>query len=409
MTTQSTLPSTPPTNVVNVAAWVKKNLFDGWFNSLLTVGIGVIVLNVAVGFIQWMTTKAKWDVIPANLPLFMVGRFPASQYWRTWIIAASVVTLGGLTWGMLTLSNEPEGNHQIGFDRNTLIGIGILAFVIVLLPLEPTPKMYILGMICLGLGGCFLGRLGVRKVPRIGTFIGITWLVSFFINLWLLMGGFGLQNVGTDLWNGLLLTIFMASISITLSFPLGIIFALGRQSSLPVVKFFSVAYIEIFRGLPLVGILFAAQVMLPLILPGDWRIDRVVRAIAGLTIFTSAYLAEAIRGGLQAIPKGQGEAASALGLNTPLSLYLIIMPQALRSVIPALMNLFLSLFKDTSLLAVVGLVELTGISRNILANPVFLGRFAEVYLFVGIIYLICCSAMSLASKQLEVNLGVGKR
>ena len=347
MTSQSTLPSTPPTTVVNVVAWAKKNLFDGWFNSLLTVGIGLAVLNVAIGFLQWITTQAKWDVIPANLPLFMVGRFPASQYWRTWIIASIVVTLGGLTWGMLTLSNEPEGHHQIGFDRNTLIGIGILAFIVVFLPLEPTPKMFILGLICLGLGGCFLGRLGVRKLPNIGTFIGVGWLVSFLINLWLLMGGFGLQTVGTDLWNGLLLTIFMASISITLSFPLGIIFALGRQSSLPVVRFFSVAYIEIFRGLPLVGILFAAQVMLPLILPGDWRIDRVVRAIAGLTIFTSAYLAEAIRGGLQAIPKGQGEAASALGLNTPLSLYLIVMPQALRAVIPALMNLFLSLFKDT--------------------------------------------------------------
>ncbi len=409
MTTQSTLPATPPVSFASALAWLKKNLFDGWLNSLLTVGIGLIVLNISIGFIQWITSQAKWDVIPANLPLFMVGRFPASQYWRTWIIASLVVTLGGLTWGMLTLSNEPDGNHQIGFDRNTIIGIGILAFVVVLLPLEPTPKIFVLGIICLGLGGCFLGRLGVRKLPNIGTFIGVGWLVSFFINLWLLMGGFGLQNVGTDLWNGLLLTIFMASISITLSFPLGIIFALGRQSSLPVVKFFSVAYIEIFRGLPLVGILFAAQVMLPLILPGDWRIDRVVRAIAGLTIFTSAYLAEAIRGGLQAIPKGQIEAASALGLNTPLSLYLIVMPQALRAVIPALMNLFLSLFKDTSLLAVVGLVELTGISRNILANPAFLGRFAEVYLFVGIIYLICCSAMSLASKQLEVNLGVGKR
>jgi len=409
MTNQSTLPSAPPAQVTNVIAWVKKNLFDGWFSSLLTIGIGLWIFKITVGFVQWATTSAKWDVIPANLPLFMVGRFPSTQYWRTWIIAALLVSLGGLTWGMLTLSKEPEGNHQIGFDRNTLIGIGILAFVVVLLPLEPTPKAYILGIVGLGLGGCYLGRLGVRKVPQIGNLIGVAWFLSFFVNFWLLAGGFGLQPVGTDRWNGLLLTVFMAATSITLSFPLGIIFALGRQSSLPVVKFFSIAYIEFFRGLPLVGILFAAQVMLPLILPGDWRIDRVIRAIAGLTIFTSAYLAEAIRGGLQSIPKGQGEAASALGLNTPLSLYLIIMPQALRAVIPAMMNLFLSLFKDTSLLAVVGLVELTGISRSILANPVFLGRFAEVYLFVATIYLLCCTAMAQASKQLEVNLGVGKR
>lgn len=409
MTTQSVLPESPPSPVTDVVAWVKKNLFDGWFSSLLTLGIGFGLIKFLLGFWEWVTTKARWDVIPANLPLFMVGRFPASQYWRAWLIAALLVSVGGLTWGMLTLSNEPDGNHQIGFSRNTLIGLGILAFVIVLLPLPTPNKAMILGILSLALGSCFLGRLGVRKLPIIGSVVTGAWVITFVLVWWLLAGGFGLQNVGTDLWNGLLLTIFMASISIGLSFPLGIIFALGRQSSLPVVKFFSVAYIEFFRGLPLVGILFAAQVMLPLILPGDWRIDRVVRAIAGLTIFTSAYLAEAIRGGLQAIPKGQIEAASALGLNTPLSLYLIVMPQALRAVIPAMMNLFLSLFKDTSLLAVVGLVELTGISRNILANPNFLGRFAEVYLFVATIYLICCSAMSQASKQLEVNLGVGKR
>jgi general L-amino acid transport system permease protein len=409
MTNQSVLPESPPSVTTDVVAWVKKNLFDGWFNSLLTVGIGFALIKFLLSFGEWVTTKARWDVIPANLPLFMVGRFPASQYWRAWLIAALLVSVGGLTWGMLTLSKEVEGNHQIGFSRNTLIGIGILAFAIVLLPLPTPNKAMILGILSLALGGCFLGRLGVRKIPIIGGVVAGAWVVTLILVLWLLAGGFGLETVGTDLWNGLLLTIFMALISIGLSFPLGMIFALGRQSSLPIVKFFSVTYIEFFRGLPLVGILFAAQVMLPLILPGDWRIDRVVRAIAGLTIFTSAYLAEAIRGGLQSIPKGQIEAASALGLNTPLSLYLIVMPQALRAVIPAMMNLFLSLFKDTSLLAVVGLVELTGISRNILANPNFLGRFAEVYLFVATIYLICCSAMSQASKQLEANLGVGKR
>lgn len=409
MTNQPALPQAPPSTATDILAWVKKNLFDGWFNSLLTLGVGLLVFNFVKAFAQWVTTIAKWDVIPANLPLFLVGRFPASQYWRPWLIAAFLVSLGGLTWGMFTLSSEPEGHHQVGFDRGTLIGIGVLSLVIVCLPLDTMPKVFALAIVSLGLGGCYLGRLGIKKVPTLGSWLGVAWVTSFFIVMWLLAGGFGLQPVGTDLWNGLLLTIFMAAISITLSFPLGIIFALGRQSNLLVVRWFSIAYIELFRGLPLVGILFTAQVMLPLILPGDWRLDRVVRAIAGLTIFTSAYLAEAIRGGLQSIPKGQQEAASALGLNMPLSLYLIILPQALKAVIPAMMNLFLSLFKDTSLLAVVGLVELTGISRSILANPAFLGRFAEVYLFVATIYFLCCSAMSQASKQLEINLGVGKR
>ncbi|NJL91175.1 MAG: amino acid ABC transporter permease, partial [Coleofasciculaceae cyanobacterium SM2_1_6] len=233
MTTQSVLPESPPSPVTDVAAWVKKNLFDGWFSSLLTLGIGFGLIKFLLGFWDWITTKAKWDVIPANLPLFMVGRFPADQYWRAWLIAALLVGVGGLTWGMLTLSQEPEGNHQIGFSRNTLIGIGVLAFAIVLLPLPTPNKAMILGILSLALGGCFLGRLGVRKLPAIGSVVAGAWIISFILVLWLLAGGFGLQTVGTDLWNGLLLTIFMASISIGLSFPLGIIFALGRQSSLP--------------------------------------------------------------------------------------------------------------------------------------------------------------------------------
>jgi general L-amino acid transport system permease protein len=188
-----------------------------------------------------------------------------------------------------------------------------------------------------------------------------------------------------------------------LSFPLGILLALGRQSRLPVIRWLSIGYIEIIRGLPLIGILFMAQVMLPLILPAEWRPDRVVRAIAGLTIFSAAYLAENVRGGLQSIPKSQVEAAKALGLNTPLVITLIILPQAIRAVIPTIVGQFISLFKDTSLLAIVGLIDLLGISQSILANPKFIGDYAEVYLFIGLIYWICCYAMFLASKKLELK------
>ncbi len=397
------LPAIGP-NRPSAIDWLQKNLFSNWFSSLLTLLIGWLLGSFLWHIGTWIFTQAKWNVISANLPLFMVGRFPVSEYWRVWLISGILASLGGITWSLL--SNH---NHQIGLSRSTLIGLGVLAASSVFLPNSPPAKVSVLLLIALATVGCVGGRSLARRFPRMGLWMLGVWLGAFFLCLWLLMGGMGLARIGPELWNGLLLTVFMAAISITLSFPLGVMFALGRQSGLPVVKFLSIAYIEFFRGLPLVGILFAAQVMLPLILPGDWRIDRLVRAIAGLTIFTSAYLAEAIRGGLQSIPRGQVEAAKALGLNTLLITGLIVLPQALRAVIPAIVNLFLSLFKDTSLLAIVGLVELTGISKSILANPEFLGRFAEVYLFVALVYWLCCYLMAQTSRQLEKNLGVGSR
>jgi general L-amino acid transport system permease protein len=197
----------------------------------------------------------------------------------------------------------------------------------------------------------------------------------------------------------------MALVSIVLSFPLGVLLALGRRSSLPVIRTLCLLYIEVIRGFPLIGILFMSQLMLPLVLPAQVQLDGVVRAIAGLTLFSAAYLAENVRGGLQAIPKGQIEAAQALGFNPGLTLGLIVLPQALRAVIPAIVGQFIGLFKDTSLLSLVGLVELTGISRSIVAQPQFIGRYAEVYLFVGLLYWMFCYLMSLASRKLEKQLG----
>ena len=201
----------------------------------------------------------------------------------------------------------------------------------------------------------------------------------------------------------------MAVFSIVLSFPFGVLLALGRQSSLPVVRWLSILYIEVVRGLPLIGILFLAQVMLPLFLPPQFtRLDRVLRGMAGLILFNAAYLAENVRGGLQSLPRGQAEAGSALGLSAPLVTSLIVLPQALRAVIPAIVGEVIGLFKDTSLLALFGLLELTGIARSILANPKFLGRYAEVYLFIGLIYWVFCYAMSGAIQRLEQKFNVGQ-
>lgn len=196
----------------------------------------------------------------------------------------------------------------------------------------------------------------------------------------------------------------MAVISILFCFPLGILLALGRQSSLPIIKWLSTIYIEFVRGVPLISILFMGQIMIPLFLPEYIRPDRVSRAIVALTLFSAAYMAENVRGGLQAVARGQSEAARSLGLNTSLTLVLIVMPQALKISIPAIVGQFISLFQDTTLVAIVGLQDLLGMSDGILGNPDFLGRNQEVYLFIGVIYWVFCYAMSIGSRRIEKSL-----
>jgi general L-amino acid transport system permease protein len=375
--------------------WLRKNLFNTWYNSLLTVVCLGIIFLIARGLLTWVFTQAQWAVIKVNWRLFFVGRFPQSQYWRVWVVLAIAATLTGLTWGAFT-------RNQRWQLSSVAINALIISISLVILPLDFNSRLWLLGAIVLLIAGVWLGR---RFGKFIGSWLSLTWLISFPIILWLIGGGFGLRSVQSNLWNGLLLTLLMAAVSIALSFPIGVLLALGRTSNLPVVRMFSILYIEIVRGMPLIGILFLAQVMLPLFLPPDVRLDRVLRGIAGLVLFSAAYMAENVRGGLQAIPRGQVEAAKALGLNAPLVVLLIVLPQALRAVIPAIVGQFIGLFKDTSLLSIVGLVELIGIARSILAQPQFLGRYREVYLFIGVLYWLFCYSMSLASRKLEKQLG----
>ncbi|MDB9310179.1 amino acid ABC transporter permease [Aphanizomenon sp. CS-733/32] len=373
--------------------WLRKNLFNNWYNSLLTVVCLIFLFWLVQGLTIWLITKAQWQVIQVNLHLFLVGRFPQSLYWRIWVVLGISTTLTAITAGAFTKT-------AIFTKRNSLIYavIGILLFI---LPTPLTSRLWLLLITGLIVTGLIIGQ---KFTQIITPWLSLTWLLSCPLIIWLIGGGLGLQPVSTNLWNGLLLTLLMAIISIVLSFPIGVLLALGRTSNLPVVRWFSILYIEIVRGLPLIGILFLAQVMLPLFLPADLRLDRLLRGIVGLILFSAAYMAENVRGGLQAIPRGQIEAGKALGLNTPLLLILVILPQALRAVIPAIVGQFIGLFKDTSLLSLVGLVELTGMARSILAQPQFLGRYAEVYLFIGLIYWLFCYSMSLAAKNLEKQL-----
>jgi general L-amino acid transport system permease protein len=280
--------------------------------------------------------------------------------------------------------------------------------VLVILPFEANTRIWHIADLAAIVGGFLLGfrRSAWQR------WVLVAWLVAFVLVLILLQGFRGvawLPEIGSNLWGGLLLTFMLSLVSIVASFPLGVLLALGRRSRLPVVSFFSTVYIELVRGVPLVTILYMAQIMLPLFLPAELRIANVMRVIVGMTLFTAAYLAENVRGGLQAIPSGQVEAAQAVGLNNAYVTLLIVLPQALRLVIPANVGLFISLFKDTTLAAIVGILELLSIGRTVLAQPEWLGRQTEVYLFIAAIFFVFSYTMSYASYRLEVALGVGKR
>ena len=393
-------PSRPESPPISVFTWLRRNLFSTWYNSLLTLVSLWIVYLGGRGLLVWMFSQAQWTVLQANLRLFLVGRFPVDQIWRVWLLFLMIAAVASLTTGLL----QPSRRLAVGAGIVTACGLGIIPLV----KGQLSDVIWVIGiggstLLNLLLGPWFKARLPKRLLAR---GLPSLWFLTVLGVLWLLSGGLGLSAINTNVWQGLLLTLLTAVISIALSFPIGVLLALGRRSSLPVIRTLSILYIEVVRGLPLIGILFIAGVMLPLILPSQVQLDAVIRAICGLTLFSAAYLAENVRGGLQSIPQGQTEAAKALGLKPAYVMGLVVLPQALRSVIPAMVGQFIGLFKDTSLLSIIGLVELTGISRSILSQPRFLGRHAEVYLFIGLLYWLFCYLMSRAGRHLEHQLGV---
>lgn len=390
----------PPRDVVGPVAWLRQNLFSSVASSVVT-----ILLVVALGWLtlevgSWAVTQARWSVVTDNLRLFLIGQYPADQAWRIWLALAILSVLSGLsagTWGRTSRS----------------MAVAISSIQVILAVVVLASPLGLVGAGALALNGALVWvafLAGARDlVPRRGLFIA--WLASLPISFLLISGfaGTPLPSVGSNLWGGLLLTVLIATVGIVLSFPLGVLLALGRRSELPVMRILSTGYIEVIRGVPLVTILFLADIILPLFLPGEWRLDRVARATGGITLFSAAYVAENVRGGLQAIPTGQVEAARALGMNGIQTNLNIVLPQALRSVIPANVGLFISLLKDTTLVTIIGLLELLGISRAVLAQPESFGAQMEVYVFIAAVFFVLCYAMSQASYRLERQLGVGTR
>jgi general L-amino acid transport system permease protein len=390
----------PPPLTIGPLAWVRKNLFSTWYNSLLTIGSIWLFFSLVRPALVWSQTEARWGVIEANLTLFMIGQYPREHLWRVWMTIHILAGLIGISWGAWRTAAR-------GFALIALSSGAVFAAICFFYRWDAGSQWLIAEVILLGF------YLIGRYLPRSASIATVGWLL-YFPAVFLLVGGSRfvaatLPPVAPGLWGGLLLTLLLTIVGNLLSLPLGILLALGRRSKLPIIKYFSIGYIELIRGVPLVTILYMAAVLLPLFLPINVRADLVIRAMIGFIMFEAAYQAENVRGGLQSIDRGQYEAAQALGLSGTLTTVLIILPQALRAVIPALFNSFVSLFKDTSLVAIIGLFELLRIGRTVLAQTDWLGTHREVFLFAFFIYWGFNLAFTYGSRRLEEALGVGKR
>ncbi len=357
----------PPRTEVGVVGWLRKNLFSSPTNALLTVIGAWLIWTVLSGVANWAFLHATWEgedgkacswpgagacwpFIEAKFSQFMYGRYPEPQRWRV-----------DLTYFLAVVGVVP---------------------------------------------------LMIPRVP--GKLINTIYMIVVFpiAALLLLSGGyFGLPYVPTELWGGLLVTLVVASVGIAGAFPLGILLALGRRSRMPIVRWVSVGFIELVRGVPLITVLFMASVMLPLFLPEGMTIDKLLRALIMVALFAAAYLAEVIRGGLQAIPRGQFEAADALGLTYVQKMGLIILPQALKLVIPGIVNTFIGLFKDTSLVLIIGIFDLLGIVQLNQSDQKWFSPTTAMtgYVFAGIVFWIFCFGMSRYSLFIERRLAESDR
>lgn len=388
--------------------WVRENLLAPWHNALMTAVFGGLLLYVIYRALRFVLVTARWEIVRVNLTNFMVAFYPRDQLWRVWIAAFILVIAFGFRLGAASAARF-RGDEELPAWRRALgRGWPLALFVVVIGVLSGSARTIalIVGVTVIGVGAYRLGMLLPIRRGRwatLGTLVGL--IAAFEV-----VAGFG--GVGFGKWGGLMLTLFLAVAGIALSFPIGVLLALGRRSTLPAVRGVCVAYIELIRGVPLVALIFMGTFAVGFVLPSGVRPpDIVTRALIALVAFTAAYVAEIVRGGLQGVPRGQVEAAMAVGLSQLAITRLIVLPQALRSVIPALVGQFISLFKDTSLVAIVGITELLGVTRLVTKQPDFLaqGLEAETFVFASFVYWSGAYWMSRESRRLERRLGVGER
>ncbi|AJE16371.1 amino acid ABC transporter permease [Stutzerimonas balearica] len=352
----------PPARQLGVLGWLRANLFSSWLNGLLTlVGLYLIWL-VLPPLLDWAIFSADWAGD---------ARSDCSREGACWVFV-----------------RERFGQFMYGFypvEARWRINMAVWLAIVAAAPL-------------------FMRWL--RHKAR----YGLAYLLVYpLLAFWLLHGGLGLTVVPTSQWGGLMLTIVIAAVGIAGALPLGILLALGRRSDMPAIRVLSVTFIEFWRGVPLITVLFMSSVMLPLFLPEGMNLDKLLRAMLMVIFFEAAYIAEVVRGGLQAIPKGQYEAASAMGLGYWRMMGLVILPQALKLVIPGIVNTFIALFKDTSLVIIIGLFDFLNSIKRATADPAWLGMSTEGYVFAALVYWLFCFGMSRYSMHLERRLDTGHR
>lgn len=353
----------PPSNLIGPVAWVRENLLSSPTNIVLTVLSIWFIYKTVPPMLDWLfldaaytgssreecvaqASGACWAFIDERLALFTYGFYPIENRWRV-----------------------------------------NLSFILMIAALVPVLW---------------------DKCPK--RTLGLYYACLFpFIAGWLLLGGFGLEPVPTDKFGGFMLTLVIGITGIAFSLPIGILLALGRQSKLPIIRVFSVGFIEFIRGVPLITLLFVASTMLNYFLPAGTTFDLLLRVLIMVTLFASAYMAEVVRGGLQAIPKGQFEAADAMGLKYWPAMRLIVLPQALKISIPGIVNTFIGLYKDTTLVIIIGLLDPLGIGRASLADTAWTGLSNEVYLFIAVFFFISCFSMARYSLYLENKLETGHK
>jgi len=349
----------PPVTSIGVIGWVKNNLFNGVLNSILTVVTLFFLWKVVPPLFRWafidsawhttgqacrQSAGACWSVISMNYRFILFGFFPYEQQWRPFL---AMVILFGL------LFYSRDRTHW--------------------------------------------------KKP-----LAYAWIIGLFTMGLLMKGGiFGLSSVESTQWGGLPLTLLLAVFGLTAAYPLGVILALGRRSKMPGVKVLCIVYIELIRGVPLISLLFMSSIIFPLFLPEGVTFNKILRAQAAIILFTAAYIAEVVRGGLQGMSRGQYEAAESMGLNYYLTMRLVILPQALKIIIPPTVSILISAFKDTSLVVIIALFDLLKTTQSVLSNPEWMGFSREAYVFIAILYFLGCFSMSNYSRRLERELSRG--
>ncbi|HEY7470078.1 MAG TPA: amino acid ABC transporter permease [Acidimicrobiia bacterium] len=392
--------------------WLRKNLFNTWYNTLLTVGLGALLVGAFVAVITAIL-GADFEIVRVNLRLFMIGQFPVDQLWRPWVSTYLLAVLIGFVGGALAAGARDRALEAgLPYTRTTFRQIllrfwPIIALVVVILVFTttPLPSLLTLGATGFGVGAYYLARVLPRAVRR------WTWLVVVLLlaGAYLALAGFG--GVGWEDWGGLHLNLFLTVAGIMFAFPLGLLLALGRRSTLPAIRAISVTYIEFVRGVPLITLLLFGALAIGFLIPRDLRPGLVTRMLLAITLFEAAYIAEVVRGGLQAVPHGQVEAGQAVGLAPWTTMRLIVLPQALRATIPAMVGQFISLFKDTTLVAILGVLELLEASFIVNAQPDYLGKglFVVTLTFAGLVFWVGSYTMSREARRLERKLGVGER